>query len=81
MVQHYKRVGYWWSEKKSQKINIQELARLFHLKGYEFEKIELDQDLEKQGPFDAIIHKLSDVMCKADRDENAARQISLFEVI
>lgn len=74
------RVGYWWSEKKSQKMNLAELARQFTEKGCEFVRLDLDSDLEAQGPFDAIIHKLSDVMCKADRDSLAAQQVKSFEV-
>ncbi|KAH9394501.1 Inositol-tetrakisphosphate 1-kinase [Tyrophagus putrescentiae] len=73
------RVGYWWSEKKSQKMNLAELARQFTEKGCEFVRLDLDADLEAQGPFDAIIHKLSDVMCKADRDSLAAQQVKSFE--
>lgn len=76
-----KRVGYWWSEKKSQKINVGELHRLFVEKHYEFVKIDLDKDIESQGPFDAIIHKLSDVIVKAERDADARKQIEAFEVI
>lgn len=75
-----KRVGYWWSEKKSQKMNLAELARQFTEKDCEFVRLDLDSDLEAQGPFDAIIHKLSDVMCKADRDPLAAQQVKSFEV-
>lgn len=75
-----KRVGYWWSEKKSQKMNLAELARQFTEKGCEFVRLDLNSDLEAQGPFDAIIHKLSDVMCKADRDPLAAQQVKSFEV-
>lgn len=52
------RVGYWWSEKKSQKLNLAELARHFAEKGYDFVRLDLDTDLEQQGPFDAIIHKV-----------------------
>lgn len=76
---HY-RIGYWWSEKKSQKMNVAELGRHFIDKGCEFIKIDLDSDLEAQGPFDAIIHKLSDVMCKVDCDQTAAQQVKSFEV-
>lgn len=75
-----KLVGYWWSEKKSQKMNLAELARQFTEKGCEFVRLDLDSDLEAQGPFDAIIHKLSDVMVKAGRDSLAAQQVKSFEV-
>jgi len=76
---HSRRVGYWWSEKKSQKMNVAELARHFVDKSCEFIKIDLDSDLEMQGPFDAIIHKLSDVMVNCD--EKAVQQVRAFEVM
>lgn len=75
------KVGYWWSEKKSQKINIGELEQLFREKGYQLVKLDLDTSLEKQGPFEAIIHKLSDVVVKVDQgDIDSARQVEEFEV-
>ena len=76
-----KRIGYWWSEKKSHKINVAELTRYFVQKGYSFVKIDLGDDIEKQGPFDAIIHKLSDLLCKMDTDEEACLQVKAFEVL
>lgn len=75
----HKRVGYCWSERKGQRINADQLEQMFIDKGYEFIKIDLDKDLEEQGPFDAIIHKLSELLC--NYDENARRQIENFEVI
>ncbi|XP_027198943.2 inositol-tetrakisphosphate 1-kinase-like [Dermatophagoides pteronyssinus] len=74
-----KRVGYCWSERKGQKINVEELAENFAKNGYEFIKINLDENLEQQGPFDAIIHKLSDLLYQIDTDEQARRQIKEFE--
>ncbi|KAH7641771.1 inositol-tetrakisphosphate 1-kinase [Dermatophagoides farinae] len=74
-----KRVGYCWSERKGQKINVEELAENFAQNGYEFVKIDLDKDLEQQGPFDAIIHKLSDLLYQIDTDEQARHQIKAFE--
>lgn len=74
------RIGYWLSEKKSQKINVTELKRVFGEKGYELVKIDLEIDIEQQGPFDAIIHKLSDLLCKLECDASARHQYKSFEV-
>ncbi len=75
------KVGFWWSEKKSQKIIVTELEALFKEKGFQLIKIDLNSPIEPQGPFVAIIHKLSDIVVKAEQsDESARQQITLFEV-
>ncbi|CAG2102688.1 unnamed protein product [Medioppia subpectinata] len=74
------KVGFWWSEKKCLKINVNELEDNFRARGYELIKIDLDSPIEPQGPFSAIIHKLSDVMVKAQQsDQLALKQIQHFE--
>lgn len=74
------KVGFWWSEKKSQKISVNELEILFREKGYQLVKVDLNSPLEPQGPFEAIVHKLSDIVVKAEQsDQNASQQIKLFE--
>jgi inositol-1,3,4-trisphosphate 5/6-kinase/inositol-tetrakisphosphate 1-kinase len=74
------KVGFWWSEKKSQKISVTELEALFKEKGFQLIKIDLKSPIEPQGPFVAIIHKLSDIVVKAEQsDESALQQITLFE--
>lgn len=74
------RIGYWWSEKKSQKLNTTELVALFAEKNCELVKIDLDRSIEEQGPFSLIVHKISDILVKADQgDAFAKKTISAFE--
>ncbi|CAK9304637.1 unnamed protein product [Gordionus sp. m RMFG-2023] len=67
-----KRVGFWLSEKKSKKLNFAEFHSICSQVGIELVQINLDLDLDKQGPFDLIIHKLTDVIAKADLNETKA---------
>lgn len=80
-LDNYKyRVGYWWSEKKSQKLNAFELTNLFAEKQCQLVKIDLDKPIEDQGPFSLIVHKISDIIVKADQgDASAKKAISAFE--
>lgn len=74
------RVGYWWSEKKSQKLNAYELSALFAERQCEFVKLDFEKHLDQQGPFDVIVHKISDILVKADQgDATAKKTISAFE--
>lgn len=74
------RVGYWWSEKKSQKLNAIELEALFAERDCQLVKIDLERPIEEQGPFSLIVHKVSDIMVKADQGDAAAKKaISAFE--
>lgn len=67
------RIGYWWSEKKSKKFISAEFSEHCKSHGLELVKINLDEPLTSQGPFLAIIHKLSDVMVKADQGDVASQ--------
>lgn len=69
------RVGYWWSEKKTKKFNVSEFAKHCRENGLELVKLNLEQPLEQQGPFSAIVHKLSDLLVKADLGDPQAKQI------
>nr|KAG5687804.1 hypothetical protein BaRGS_005434 [Batillaria attramentaria] len=69
-----KRVGYWISEKKSKKLNFEEHRPLFRNAGIELVKIDLTQSLDTQGPFDAIVHKVTDILARADNGNLKARQ-------
>lgn len=74
------RVGYWWSEKKSQKLNATELEALFAERDCQLVKIDLERPIEEQGPFSLIVHKISDILVKADQGDAAAKKaISAFE--
>lgn len=43
-------------------------------------QIDITQRLEPQGPFDVIVHKLSDVMVEAERDSRAQQLLASFQV-
>lgn len=44
-------------------------------------KINFDQDLDEQGCFDAVIHKLTDMMIDAmDGNDKAAKNLHKFQV-
>lgn len=74
------RVGYWWSEKKSQKLNATELEALFADRDCQLVKLDFEKPLEEQGPFSLIVHKISDILVKADQgDVIAKKTISAFE--
>lgn len=74
------KVGFWWSEKKAQKLSLEEFSRLLAEKGLTPVKLDLDAPLDPQGPFALIVHKLSDVAAKADGgDVVAKKQVDAFE--
>eukprot|EP00117_Sycon_ciliatum_P020571 scpid46594/ scgid18285/ Inositol-tetrakisphosphate 1-kinase; Inositol 1,3,4-trisphosphate 5/6-kinase len=61
------RVGCWMSDKKIRKLNFTtycEKLRRDH--GIEMILLSLDKPLDEQGPFDLVMHKLTDVMAAAD---------------
>lgn len=70
-----RRVGYWWSEKKSRKINVPELTAVCRSSGLELVKLDFDRPFEEQGPFTAIVHKMSDILVKAKKDDSQAKAI------
>lgn len=74
------RIGYWWSDKKSQKLNADKLRALFAERNCEFVKLDFDRHLDQQGPFHLIVHKISDILVKAGQGDQAAkRTIGAFE--
>ncbi|CAI9720274.1 inositol-tetrakisphosphate 1-kinase-like [Octopus vulgaris] len=60
------RIGYLLSDKKEKKFNLEKLAVRLREKDIELIKIDLNYSLEDQGPFDIIIHKITDVLSRAD---------------
>lgn len=44
-------------------------------------QIDITQLLEPQGPFDVIVHKLSDVMVEAERDSRSQQLLANFQVV
>lgn len=47
---------------------------------YLISQIDITQLLEPQGPFDVIVHKLSDVMVEAERDSRSQQLLANFQV-
>jgi len=63
------------SEKKSKKLNFEDQIDMFRNAGVELLKIDLDQSLEEQGPFDMILHKFTDIIVKAQQGNITAQRI------
>ncbi|XP_067239979.1 inositol-tetrakisphosphate 1-kinase isoform X1 [Chanodichthys erythropterus] len=72
-----KRVGYWLSEKKIKKLSFQTFVDLCRKQGIEMIQLDLSQPIEKQGPFDVIIHKLTDHI--VDADQNVTESMLLVQ--
>uniref|UniRef100_A0A8C2Q3A5 Inositol-tetrakisphosphate 1-kinase n=1 Tax=Cyprinus carpio TaxID=7962 RepID=A0A8C2Q3A5_CYPCA len=72
-----KRVGYWLSEKKIKKLSFQTFVEMCRKQGIEMIQLDLSQPIEKQGPFDVIIHKLTDHI--VDADQNVTESLLLVQ--
>ncbi|XP_038642128.1 inositol-tetrakisphosphate 1-kinase-like isoform X2 [Scyliorhinus canicula] len=70
-----KRVGFSLSEKKRRKLQFQLFADLCRARGIEVIQIDLTKSIEDQGPFDVIIHKLSDLMLEAEQKDAQSQQL------
>lgn len=58
-------IGYYVTEKKNAKMNWSEFGNVCRNHGFSLMKVNLQQSLENQGPFFAIIHKMTEVILKA----------------
>lgn len=75
------RIGYWMSEKKIRKLDFEEFEELCRNAGMEILKLDLDQSLDDQGPFDVILHKLTDQIARSEEGcQVAQKQIERFQV-
>lgn len=73
-------IGYWISEKKRQKFNWNHFHNLCEAEGFQLKMIDINTDLESQGPFDVFIHKLTHKLAHAENgDQNAKALISKIE--
>ncbi|XP_028131570.1 inositol-tetrakisphosphate 1-kinase isoform X1 [Diabrotica virgifera virgifera] len=61
-----KRIAFWVSEKKLQKLNWQELETISKKFGFEVFKLSLKKSLESQGPFCVLVHKMTDIIASAN---------------
>ncbi|XP_064621282.1 inositol-tetrakisphosphate 1-kinase-like isoform X2 [Lineus longissimus] len=69
------RVGVWITEKKYKKLNFHHFEEVCRDANIEVVTIDLEKSLEDQGPFDIIIHKISDVMVKAEFGNHNAQNL------
>ncbi|XP_064195658.1 inositol-tetrakisphosphate 1-kinase-like isoform X1 [Anguilla rostrata] len=67
-----KRVGYWLSDKKMKKLNFVAFVDMCRKRGIEMVQLDLSQPLEEQGPLDVIIHKLTDLILEAEKNDTQA---------
>lgn len=75
-----RRIAYWMSDKKSQKVNWDEFERVCAKYGYELFKVDLNNPLHNQEPFTVFLHKLTDIITSAIcGDENSIMIISSIE--
>uniref|UniRef100_A0A3P9B9X1 Inositol-tetrakisphosphate 1-kinase n=1 Tax=Maylandia zebra TaxID=106582 RepID=A0A3P9B9X1_9CICH len=65
-----RRVGCWLSDKKRRRMNLDAFIRFC---------IDLTQPLGPQGPFDIILHKLSDVIVEAEHDSQSQQLLDNFQ--
>nr|XP_029529978.1 inositol-tetrakisphosphate 1-kinase-like [Oncorhynchus nerka] len=74
-----RRVGFCLSDKKRRQINLVAFAELCASHSVEVVEIDLCQPLESQGPFAVIVHKLSDVIVKAEYDSQSQQLLDNFQ--
>ncbi|XP_075999975.1 inositol-tetrakisphosphate 1-kinase-like isoform X2 [Genypterus blacodes] len=74
-----RRVGFCLSDKKRRRMNMDAFAQLCAGHGVEVVEINLTQPLASQGPFDVIIHKLSDVIVEAEHDSQSQQLLDNFQ--
>eukprot|EP00063_Salmo_salar_P043076 XP_014017911.1 PREDICTED: inositol-tetrakisphosphate 1-kinase-like isoform X1 [Salmo salar] len=74
-----RRVGFCLSDKKRRQINLVAFAELCASHSVEVVEIDLSQPLESQGPFAVIVHKLSDVIVKAEYDSQSQQLLDNFQ--
>ncbi|XP_022112419.2 inositol-tetrakisphosphate 1-kinase-like [Pieris rapae] len=70
-----KTIGIWISEKKSHKLNWNELVNVCRRHGYNLIKLNLDQPIEEQGNLDVFLHKLTDIIAASDQGDSKASSI------
>ncbi|XP_073497783.1 inositol-tetrakisphosphate 1-kinase-like [Phyllobates terribilis] len=63
-----KRIGVCLNENKKRKLNFHIFEELCRNQGYDVTEVDLTKCLLSQGPFDLIIHKLSDLLVEAGQD-------------
>lgn len=66
-------IGYWMSEKKTQKLNWSEFKFVCKKHGFDLIKVDLTKSLDNQGPFSVIVHKLTDIIVQANKQDQQVK--------
>ncbi|XP_069500319.1 inositol-tetrakisphosphate 1-kinase-like [Ambystoma mexicanum] len=74
-----RRIGFCLNEKKKRKLNFHLFEELCRKHGYEVAEIDLSRPISDQGPFDIIIHKLSDLIVDSGHDIQSHHLIRSFQ--
>lgn len=74
-----RRVGFYLSDKKRRRMNLDAFSQFCAGHGVQVVEINLTQPLELQGPFDIIVHKLSDVVVEAEHDIQSQQLLDNFQ--
>ncbi|KAJ0063656.1 hypothetical protein NL108_004779 [Boleophthalmus pectinirostris] len=74
-----RRVGFCLSDKKRRRMNLDAFSQFCAGHGIQVVEINLSQPLEPQGPFDIIVHKLSDVIVEAEHDNQSQLLLANFQ--
>ncbi|KAM8769079.1 inositol-tetrakisphosphate 1-kinase-like [Acanthopagrus schlegelii] len=74
-----RRVGFCLSDKKRRKIGLDAFADICAGHGVEVVEIDLSKPLGPQGPFNVIVHKLSDVIVEAEHDSQSQQLLANFQ--
>ncbi|KAI3353851.1 hypothetical protein L3Q82_005065 [Scortum barcoo] len=74
-----RRVGFYLSDKKRRRMNMDAFADFCAGHGVEVVEIDLTQPLAAQGPFDIIVHKLSDIIVEAEHDSQSQQLLTNFQ--
>lgn len=62
-------IGYWMSEKKAQKLKWSEFKYVCRKYGFDLIKLDFTKTLDDQGPFNIILHKLTDIIVQANKGD------------
>jgi len=74
------KIGYVFTEKKIKHQGIQEFIDYSRERNFDINPINLSIPVESQGPYDCIIHKITDLIAKAENgDEEVKKQVDNFK--
>ena len=78
MQVRFKRIGYYMSEDKFKNNSWELVMQAGEEMGVTFIKMDLEKDLDDQGPFDRVVHKMTDELVAENTDERARQRLERF---